>query len=496
MRQSSLCLAVCFILMPLVATSAAASLFNGPINFAVGKNPSNLTAGDLDGDGDLDLVACHYTESLVSVLLNDGAGGFAQAPSGPLHAIAFPVSAQMGNFNQDNLADLAVVGHGDSLENTVFIFLGDGAGGFRLSTTFGVGVLGEIGRKVATGDFDGDGHDDLAFASGQIWRGGGDGTFAAQATLPLSSPAFDVLARDFDSDGRPDLAFLSFSVPDSLHVFLAGQGGAFVEATGSPVAINGEPESLAAGDFDGDGDLDLAVTDIFGMRVFIMRNDGNGPTTPAPYPPLPVRAGFPRGIAASDFDGDGRADLAVGSNNSPDLSILLAHAGGLSEIEESPLHVTVGVPISIVAGDLDGDGDPDLAAVDFQGAAIAVFVNNLKRILDVPIDILPDSADNVIQIGSLGVLPVAILSTQEFDATTVDPATVRLAGAPVRRAPSGEYACGEELVDADGRADLLCKVDRGLLQLGVADTTAELTAVTFDGTHIRGEDRVTVLAHK
>lgn len=480
-----------------VATPATAALFTGPLDTSVADNPTNLVAGDLDGDGDPDLVACHYNRSLVTILLNDGGGTFALAPAGPLAGVAFPISAELGSFNtnQDGWTDLVVVGYSSYFQNTAFVLLGDGAGGFHLSTSFGIGATGEIGRKVAVGDYDGDARDDLAFAGGQVWLGRGDGTFSAGIALPLSSQAFDVVAGDFDGDGRPDLAFLSYFGPDMLHVFLAGTGGAFVEAAGSPVALPGVLESLAAGDFDGDNDLDLAVTDIFGMRVLVLINDGGGPTVPAAFSPLPVRAGYPRGIAAADFDGDGRADLAVGSNNSPDLSILLANVGGLTEIDDSPLHLTGGVPISIVAGDMDGDGDPDLAAVDFQGAGIAVFINLSAPVLEVPIDILPDSDDNVINIVSLGVVPVAILSTEELDATRVDPATVLLAGAPVRRNPSGDFACREEALDADARVDLLCKVEKEAMQLGTGDTVATLEAVTFDGTRIRGQDTVRLLAH-
>jgi hypothetical protein len=431
----------------------------------------------------------------VTILLNDGGGAFGPAPAGPLTGVALPISAEVGSFNkdQDNRADLVVVGYGGFLPASAFVFLGDGAGGFQLATTFGVGIVGEIGRKAAAGDYDGDGRDDLAFASGEVWRGLGDGTFAPQASMPLSSQAFDVIARDFDGDQRPDLAFLSFLVLDWLHVFLTGPGGVFAEAAGSPVALAGEPESLAAGDFDGDFDLDLAVTDIFGMGVHVLRNDGGGSVAQPTF--IGVHAGYPRGIAAADFDGDGRDDLTVGSNNSPDLSVLLADSSGLSEAGDSPLHVTVGVPISIVAGDLDGDGGLDLAAVDFQGDRIAVFLNTSTRALEVPIDILPDSDDNVIKVGSAGVVSVAILSTEEFDATTVDPSTVLLAGAPVRRSPSGDLACREEAVDADARVDLLCKVEREALQLGAGDTVAALEAVTFDATRIRGQDGVRVIAH-
>jgi len=484
------------VMLLFAATPAAASLFTGPVDFPVGANPTGLTAGDIDGDGDLDLVACHYSPGLVTLLLNDGTGAFTQAPGSPIRAVRFPISAGLGSFNGevDGMTYLVVVGLYGFDTAAVSVFLGDGTGGFGLPSTFLVGAVGQIGRKVAVGDYDGDGRDDLAFADGDVRLGRGDGTFTSSALLPVSSMAFDVIARDFDGDGRPDLAFMSFLVENLLHVFLAGAGGVFYEAAGSPVSIPGEPETLAAGDFDGDADLDLAATDIFGQKVSVLVNDGGGGFAPAPFSPVGVRAGYPRGIAAADFDRDGRADLAVGSNNSPDLSILLADAeGGLTEIEGSPLRLTAGVPISIVAGDLDADDDVDLAAVDFQGGRIAVFLN-VAQVVEVPIDIHPGSEQNVIQLESHGVLPVAILSTQEIDATTVDPMTVRLAGSPVRRTSSGKLLCQAEAVNDDFRVDLLCMVETDALQLSAGDTVATLEAVTFDGTRIQGQDEVRVLA--
>ena len=478
----------------LTATPSAAALFTGPFETAVMADPSDLTSGDVDGDGDLDLVVCSYLSSQITVLLNDGAGSFAPTPGGPLPSVPFPISSTLGSFNpdQDAFEDLIVVGDGG--QTTASLFLGDGAGGFHPSSTFPVFPSMTIGKKVAVADSDGDGRDDLVFSSGQILLGRGDGTFAPAVSIHLAAPAFDVIAADFDGDGHRDAAFMEFAT-STLRLFLRLPGGGFGEAAGSPVPIAGEPETLAAGDFDGDGDLDLAVTDIAGMGVHVLINEGGGPTTLSAF--YPVRAAYPRGVASADFDGDGRGDLAVGSNNSPDLSILLAGDAGLAETGDSPLHVTGGVPFSIVADDLNGDGAPDLAAVDFQGGRIAVFFDSPPaRVLEVPIDIQPGSADNVINVRSMGIVTVAILSTGEFDAATVDPATVLLAGAPVQRTPSGALECRQEDVNADAGIDLVCKIDKTALQLGAGDTVATLEAATFDGLHIHGQDSVRVIARQ
>ena len=493
-RRSILSGLILSFLLPCLASTVSAALFTGPFATPVSRGPQGLTAGDLDRDGDLDLVVCHYSERLVTVLLNDGSGRFHQAPGSPMNGIPLPVSAVIGSFNPaiDAIPDLVVVGV-SGFYGSAYLLFGDGTGRFQLQTSFFLETTAEVGRQAAATDFNGEGFEDVVFTSGHVRLGSGS-TFVAWTDLPMIPPVMEVTTGDFDGDGHPDAAFVSYT--GSLLVHLSIQDtGYFVAAPGSPVEFGTGPENLVPADLDADGDLDLVVTDIWEMGVHLLLNQGGGHFVHSGL--APVRADYPRGIATADFDGDGHADVAVGSNNSPSLSVLLGDgAGGLHEIDESPLQLGEGVPVSIVAGDLNGDGGVDLAAVDFRGDRIAVFLHAPPPVRDITIDILPGSTDNVIRLGSPGVLPVAILSAEDFDATTVDPATVRLAGAPVHLNPPGTYACKPQDVNQDGRADLLCKIDKAALQLETGDTVAVLEASAFDGEVLRGQDAVRVLEGK
>lgn len=113
--------------------------------------------------------------------------------------------------------------------------------------------------------------------------------------------------------------------------------------------------------------------------------------------------------------------------------------------------------------------------------------------ITVQIDIKPGSFPNSINLRAGGTLPVAILSSETFDATTVDPITVKLAGAPVKLKPNGRPMASVEHVNADGRLDLVVHVEIVALQLTSADTQAVLEGKTFGGTAIRGTDSVRVL---
>lgn len=109
----------------------------------------------------------------------------------------------------------------------------------------------------------------------------------------------------------------------------------------------------------------------------------------------------------------------------------------------------------------------------------------------VAIDIKPGAFPNSMNLGSSGVVPVAILSSEQFDATQVDPATVTLAGAAVGLIGKGDrYSCSAQDVNGDGRVDLLCHVMTAQFMIEEGDSMAVLEAKTFSGQAIRGQDSI------
>src|SRR5205085_4593374 len=112
--------------------------------------------------------------------------------------------------------------------------------------------------------------------------------------------------------------------------------------------------------------------------------------------------------------------------------------------------------------------------------------------LMVPIDIKPGAFPNSINLGSNGVVPVAILSTATFDARQVDPASVTLAGAHVKVKGKGTYQASIQDVNGDGRPDLVVQVSTQALELTAGDTRAFLQAKTFGGLSIVGSDSIRV----
>ncbi|NIM97272.1 MAG: hypothetical protein GTO24_04065 [candidate division Zixibacteria bacterium] len=123
-----------------------------------------------------------------------------------------------------------------------------------------------------------------------------------------------------------------------------------------------------------------------------------------------------------------------------------------------------------------------------------VQILGLHPFLEVAIDIKPGSDPNSINLSSAGVIPVAILSSDTFDATTVNPDTVSLAGARVKLVgKSGKYLCHEEDVNGDELLDLVCQVYTAESMIEEGESVAVLEAETFDGVQIRGEDTIRIV---
>ena len=292
--------------------------------FAVGTGPGGVATGDFNGDGIADLAVVNNGNFNVSILLGDGSGGFAPAPGSPVAVGISPQRVAVGDFNGDGIADLAVTNPGS---NNVSILLGDGSGGFAPAPGSPV-ATGNVPVGVTVGHFNGDSIADLAVANSignsvSILLGDGSGGFALAPGLPVAvgSSPFAVATGDFNGDGIADLAVTN-SGSNTVSILLGDGSGGFTNATGSPVAVGSSPQDVSVGDFNGDGIVDLAVTNANDDNVSILLGDGSGGFAPAPGTPV-VGVDIPYGLATGDFNGDGIADLAVANNAGSSVSILL-----------------------------------------------------------------------------------------------------------------------------------------------------------------------------
>jgi hypothetical protein len=237
---------------------------------------------------------------------------------------------------------------------------------FRLTSS----VATDFGPSgsVALGDFNGDGNLDLAVAvpnyvdSVYILLGDGTGNFGLASSPYVGYPANGSLAvGDFNGDGKLDLAV---GTTGGISILLGDGRGNFTLAS-SPVTDLYHP-SLAVGDFNGDGKLDLAVPK--NNTVSILLGDGTGNFTLASSPAV---GNNPVSVAVGDFNEDGKLDLAVANENDNTVSILLGDGTGSFTLASSP---AVGnYPASVAVGDFNGDGKLDLVTT---GSAISVLMGD------------------------------------------------------------------------------------------------------------------------
>jgi len=335
--------------LDIVTTSYTVLLGNGdgtfqkPVVYMGGSTAEAIVTGDFNGDGKPDFATAR-DDGNIGVWLNNGDGTF-QAPL-VFPSGADPIDIATGDFNNDGILDIAVSSPQGGATG-IGVFLGVGDGTFKPVVTY---LSGTPQSFLAVADFNGDGNADVVAANMNagdvtILLGNGDGTFTVGATYGGNYPQF-VAVGDFNRDGKPDLVLTGY-VPSRLTVYLGNGDGTFTETKTSPIYNGFLWSEVAVGDFDGDGIPDLAVsTPNASQPVPISILSGNGDGTFRGAVNFP--AGSTSGVAliAGEFNGDGRTDLAV-TTESGQVAVLPGGAGAFPTVTTTSLPAGMaGVPYS------------------------------------------------------------------------------------------------------------------------------------------------------
>jgi hypothetical protein len=235
-------------------------------------------------------------------------------------------------------------------------------------------AVGTDPYSLDAADFNGDGRPDVATVNGtsgdvSVFLRQPGGGFAQEPGSPFAvggGPSAGAVG-DYNGDGRPDLAVASYG-SSTYSVLLRQPGGGFALQGGSPVSLAGRPQAIVAGDFDGQGGLDLAVSLYDSNQVAFLFNTGNGFSPPLSYP----TGTQPSSITAADFNGDGLADVALVNRLSNSVTILIRQpAGGFAA---EPAVATGTLPGGIASADFNVDGRPDLAVTNYTSGTVSVLL--------------------------------------------------------------------------------------------------------------------------
>jgi flagellin-like hook-associated protein FlgL len=355
----------------LTGGSLGVRLGNGEGTFAAettlgsgGNGVQFTTLADVTGDGTLDLLT-NEGGTRLAVYRGNGDGTFGTRSTVLVGTGVNTIS--VGDFNGDSISDVAVSSDAD---NAVYISLGNNSGTFSTFSSLASGAGGDPDR-IAIADLNGDGNQDLAVTSVtsaeiQIFMGNGDGTFQSRVTYAAGTRTVEIAAGDIDNDG--DLDLVAADLTNGTVLLYSNSGSGTFGASTSVGSTGAQTTTVALRDLNGDGNLDLVAGSLAGGQIAVLTGTGSGTFSPfATY--AATSAGS---VQLGDFSGDGVTDMVYVSSGTANVfyragtAVSASRTIGLEELDAVSI---LTVPAANAAAEELQSAADDLAVL--RGATVA-----------------------------------------------------------------------------------------------------------------------------
>jgi streptogramin lyase len=329
------------------------------------SNPKALIVADLNNDTQLDIVVANYGTNSIAVLLGYGNGTFSIIGIYLTGNKSSPHALAVGDFNHDDQLDIVVANYGT---DSVGVLLGYGNGTFGNQKLFSSGDHSNP-CWVSVGDFNRDNQLDIATANWNnnnvgILLGYGNGTFADIKTYSTGtgSAPYSIGVDDFNNDSILDIAVANQGSGDIVVLFGFGDGS-FLLGTSYSTGSGSQPWVLGIGDFNNDSRLDMTVANFQSNNIGIFLGSGNQPL--GGMTTYDTGDGSqPHSVAIGDFNNDGRLDIAVANYGTDNIGIFLGHGNGIFDIVKKNRIRTGSAPYSIAVDDFNNDHHLDIVVAD------------------------------------------------------------------------------------------------------------------------------------
>lgn len=407
--------------------------------------PSNasgtrISSADIDGDGKPDMIA--FNNSSVNVFLNNTTGSGNDVTFATRYPLTIPAGTSTNqhygtvvtDMDGDGKPDIALV---NNVNSRVLIYRNQSTVGsisFSTATSY-TGFNAPTG--IAAGDFNNDGKPDLAVinsGSGTVSflknnSTSGTISFAADGgAVSAGTQPNAIVCADLDGDGKIDIAVTN-NGSSSVSVFHNSYlGSAIAFSVATPFTVGAGPQGIAAGDFDLDGNTDLVVVNATANTLSFLRNtSSSGSITFATSTFTPSGSGTLYGrVATGDLDGDTRPDIVVGSNASAVYCFKNTSTAGSISFDNStvsiPIGVTNGQPVGVCISDFNNDAKPDIADVNANSASVDVFINKISKVTVNSLSDTTGTKDMQITIIGSGLSCINKVTIGGVDAPLVEPA--------------------------------------------------------------------------